>query len=105
MFRAYAFEFFVCSALIAQSSDAPAKFEAADIHASAKTTQLNNRFFRGARVRSGRYEVKNATMIDLIRTAYDYQADKIIGGPSWLEMDRFDVIAKLPADPAPDAQK
>ena len=35
-------------------------------------------------------------MVDLIRMAYGFDADKIPGGPNWLEMDRFDVIAKLP---------
>lgn len=35
-------------------------------------------------------------MIDLISTAYGFDADKILGGPGWLEMDRFDVIAKVP---------
>ena len=29
--------------------------------------------------------------------AYDVKAEKIAGGPGWLEMDRFDVIAKVPA--------
>ena len=47
-------------------------------------------------VRGGRYEVKTATMVDLIHLAYGYDNDKILGGPNWLEMDRFDVIAKVP---------
>ncbi len=37
-------------------------------------------------------------MVDLIRTAYNMGNDRIVGGPSWLELDRFDVVAKLPAD-------
>jgi len=44
-------------------------------------------------------------MVDLIRTAYGYQSDKILGGPSWLELDRFDVLAKVPPESTADIQK
>ncbi len=77
------------------------KFEIADVHASAKTT---NQFMRTGPVRGGRYEVKNANMVDLVRIAYGFAPDKVLGGPSWLEMDRFDVIAKLPADTPPETR-
>jgi uncharacterized protein (TIGR03435 family) len=36
-------------------------------------------------------------MLDLVRIAYNVDPEKISGGPSWLEMDRFDVFAKIPA--------
>jgi len=36
-------------------------------------------------------------MLDLIRTAYNVDPEKVSGGPTWLEMDRFDVFAKIPA--------
>ncbi len=44
-------------------------------------------------------------MVDLVRTAYGVEADKVLGGPNWLEMDRFDVIAKVPEGAKPDAMK
>jgi uncharacterized protein (TIGR03435 family) len=44
--------------------------------------------------RGGKYLAHNATMIDLVRYAYRVDADKVLGGPSWLEFDRFDVQAK-----------
>lgn len=53
----------------------------------------------------GRYEIKTATMVDLIRTAYGFDPDKILGGPNWLEMNRYDIIAKLPPESTPDSQK
>jgi uncharacterized protein (TIGR03435 family) len=77
-------------------------FEAADVHVSAKTS---NPFPRTGPARGGRYEVKTASMVDLIRIAYGFDQDKILGGPNWLEMDRFDVIAKVPADSTPETQK
>jgi len=85
-----------------QSSEAAPKFEIADVHSSAKTT---NTFARPPSVRSGRYEVRNATMVDLVRIAYGFDADKVLGGPNWLELDRFDVIAKVPSDSTPETQK
>ena len=33
-------------------------------------------------------------MLDLIRIAYNMDPEKIYGGPNWLEVDRFDVLAK-----------
>ena len=44
-------------------------------------------------------------MVDLIRTAYGVDADKVLGGPSWLESDRFDVIAKAPPSATPETAK
>jgi uncharacterized protein (TIGR03435 family) len=81
-------------AAFGQSSDSAARFEIADVHVSPKSPTS---FLRVSPPRGGRYELKNATMVDLIRIAYDYNSDKILGGPSWLEMDRFDAIAKVPA--------
>ncbi|HLK67925.1 MAG TPA: TIGR03435 family protein [Bryobacteraceae bacterium] len=92
----------LAGALFAQSGDAPPQFEIADIHTSAKATFP---FARQSPVRGGRFEIKNATMVDLIRTAYGIDNDKVLGGPNWLEMDRFDVIAKVPADSTADTHK
>lgn len=89
------------SLAFSQSTETLPRFEAADVHASAK---ILNPSFRTGPVRGGRYELKNATMLDLVRTAYGFDADKILGGPSWLELDRFDVIAKLPPESTPDTR-
>jgi len=53
----------------------------------------------------GRYELTNATMVDLIRAAYNVDADKVLGGPNWLESDRFDVIAKAPPRTSPETAR
>jgi uncharacterized protein (TIGR03435 family) len=45
-------------------------------------------------LRAGRYEIHNANMVDLVRTAYGVDAENVVGGPNWVEYDRFDVIAK-----------
>jgi uncharacterized protein (TIGR03435 family) len=75
------------------SSTTPTAFEVADIHPSPRTTFP---FFQGGVLQGTRYVLRNATMVDLIATAYGVDNDKVLGGPSWLETDRFDVIAKVP---------
>ncbi|MEP6715233.1 MAG: TIGR03435 family protein [Terriglobia bacterium] len=93
---------FTSSAAFAQSEDPAARFEFADVHVSAK---VQNPFMRTMPPRGDRFEIRTATMVDLIRTAYGFDADKVVGGPSWIEMDRFDVIAKVPADVPPETRK
>src|SRR6516162_6976397 len=90
-------------ALLAFGQNAePPQFLAADVHVSART---QNQGMRGPSTRGERYELKNATMVNLIGLAYSSNATKILGGPSWLEMDRFDVIAKQPPQTSPDTQR
>jgi uncharacterized protein (TIGR03435 family) len=52
-----------------------------------------------------RYELRNATVADLIRTAWAVGADDVVGGPEWLDTDRFDVIARTPADSSPERRQ
>jgi len=44
-------------------------------------------------------------MVDLVSNAYGVSADKVLGGPSWLEMDKFDITAKIPAGTNADTAK
>jgi uncharacterized protein (TIGR03435 family) len=84
-----------------QSTGPNPAFEVADVHVSPRTT---NPIFRTS-LRGERYEVHNATILDLIRTAYNFDADKVSGGPSWLEYNRFDVTALVPANTPQDQIK
>jgi uncharacterized protein (TIGR03435 family) len=87
------------TAVFAQAPDTPPTFDIADVHTSAHVT---NPFMRGGVLHNGRYNVRTATMVDLIRTAYGVDSEKVQGGPSWLETDRFDIIAKAPANTPPE---
>jgi uncharacterized protein (TIGR03435 family) len=51
--------------------------------------------------RAGRLEIKTASIAELIANAYGVETDKVLGGPSWLDTDRFDVIAGVPANTSP----
>lgn len=85
-----------------QSTETPAKFDVADVHTSARAMPP---VVRGPFYSSGRYELRFATMLDLIRIAYNVDPEKVSGGPSWLEMDRFDVFAKLPAGSTAESRR
>lgn len=54
----------------------------------------------------GRLNALNVTMRDLIQFAYVVQPFQIEGGPSWLDSDRFDVMAKVEGEipPLPPGQ-
>jgi uncharacterized protein (TIGR03435 family) len=76
-------------------------FNSVEIRAAAPNTmpQMRSRFG------NGRYELHNATAVDLIRTASGVEADSVSGGPDWLDLNRYDVIAMAPATTAPDMLK
>lgn len=40
---------------------------------------------QGGFLSTGRYELRRATMLDLIKTAYSIDAGKVYGGPNWLD--------------------
>jgi uncharacterized protein (TIGR03435 family) len=38
-------------------------------------------------------------MVDLICLAFGVQSGSVYGGPNWVALDRFDIIAKAPSIP------
>jgi len=88
-----------------QSTPPAARFQVADVHPSPPTQIPATPVMRVVGPQNGKYELRRGTMVDLIRTAYGVEADKVVGGPHWLEMDRFDVIAKVPPSTTRDAVK
>src|SRR5688572_22701899 len=77
-----------------QSTPTRPTFEIADVRVSDRQINIG---VTGNAIRDGRYELHIATMVDLIRIAYGVEAEKVVGGPSWLELDRYTVMAKAPA--------
>ncbi len=80
------------------TASAPA-FEAADVHVSAKVRMPS---MAAGGLRGTRYLVRQATMTDLIALAYDIDGDKVLGGPSWLDLYRYDVSARAPSGSTPE---
>ena len=54
--------------------------------------------------RHDRYELRRATLVDLIKTGVRaWMPTKVYGGPSWLDYDRYEVAAKIEAgEPRPE---
>jgi uncharacterized protein (TIGR03435 family) len=79
----------------------PQEFDSADIRVSAPNTLpgMRRTFTRG------RYELRDATVLDLIQAAWDVPTQNIDGGPAWLDTERFDVSASTRADASPDELK
>src|SRR6266704_1868321 len=74
---------------LAQTPQPEPKFDAADVHGSPTAPGFAQNF--GGVLREGRYVNRDATMLNLITSAYG-----VTGGPGWISSDLFDVIAKVP---------
>jgi uncharacterized protein (TIGR03435 family) len=102
LFAGITFTALLAGLVLAQTDAPPPTFEIADVHPSAPN---QDPYMRGVGLRGDHYELRNATMLDLIARAYGVEDEKVLGGPNWLELDRFDVIAKTPRDATPDTAK
>jgi uncharacterized protein (TIGR03435 family) len=91
-FACLCFPIVLLHAAFGQSTTPAAKFEVADVHVSAPGADASG----GARA-PGRFELRGVTMLRLIMAAYGVEEDRVMGGPSWLDVDRFDIIAKAPS--------
>jgi len=98
---AIALTVFVGGAGLLGQSPAPApnrpSFEVASIR---KNVSLSD----SASVRGqpgGRLTVTNNTLRNIIRNAYNVQNFQIVGGPEWINNDRWDIVAKAADDAQP----
>src|SRR5262245_31794721 len=97
---------FLSGAAAGQSAKPQVAFELADVHLSppVRNTTLSRvlKPVLKAGIQGEHYEVRNATMVDLIRTAYGVDAEQVVGGPPWLEFDRFDITALVRPNTPPE---
>lgn len=77
------------------------RFEVTDVRASAPALNFFT-YASGGFLRGNYYSLHKATLLDLIRIAYQIAPENIDGGPNWLEFDRFDVAGRAPADSSPE---
>ncbi len=52
----------------------------------------------------GRLNAQNAALRELIEFAYQIQPFQLLGGPSWIDVGRWDIVAKLAGVPVPTPQ-
>src|SRR4051794_32300785 len=74
-------------------------FEAADLHVSPKVRVPS---MAAGGLRGTRYLVRQATIFYKQKTAYDIDNSKILAGPSWLDLNRFDLSARAPSGSTPE---
>lgn len=91
----------VATAETATAASTPT-FEAADVQPSPHSSTP---FMRGGRLIGDRFFVRQGTLVDLISAAYGIDHDNILGGPAWLDLDRFDIVAKAPSSTSQDDAK
>jgi uncharacterized protein (TIGR03435 family) len=82
----------ICAPIVLAQQPAPA-FEVVSIKMS-KSALPGNIWGGGP----GRFVVDGITAANLIRNAYDLRPEEIIGGPAWLDAERFQVNATYPPE-------
>ena len=102
MRAAFAFFALLSVSSMAQTAAVSKSFVIADVHTSPFTSDP---FMHGNSIQGDRYFLTQATMVDLIATAYGVDAVNVHGGPPWLERDRYDIRAKVPPKTTQDDVK
>jgi uncharacterized protein (TIGR03435 family) len=78
------------------------KFDIADVHISSTPRWFIGNYEQNGsahivgHIVDGRYIIRDASLLTLIEAAYSVTDDMVSGGPSWLRLDIYDVIAKVP---------
>ena len=83
----------------AAPSGPPPSFTIADVHSSEHS---NTPTTRGGMLKGDRYTLRQATMTNLIARAYSLGDSYVLGGPAWLDLDRFDIVAQAPRGTSSD---
>src|SRR5262245_37267692 len=83
--------------LCAQDAKAPETFEVASV--KRNTSGERNSMLR--RLPGGRMTATNMPVRPMLLFAYDLAQYQLVGGPSWLTTDSFDIVAKMDGDPVP----
>jgi uncharacterized protein (TIGR03435 family) len=107
-FAGIAFSALLCASLFAQSTAPPAAtppptFQIADIHPSPYS--FYSTYARTATQGTDRFLVRQATLLDMISIAYSLDQDHVLGGPTWLDFDRYEVTARQPPKTPPETSR
>ena len=83
------------------AADANPTFEVATI----KPNDSGNATMQGLTVNGRNFSTRNSSLGDLIAFAYNVQPKQIVGGPDWLDKDRFDIAAVPDVDGMPNVNQ
>jgi uncharacterized protein (TIGR03435 family) len=87
-------KFWLAVLLLAQAAASRPTFEVASIK---RSTADNDR--AGVRGQAGRVTITNNPLRNIIRNAWGLQGFQIVGGPDWMNTDRWDIVAKAEGNP------
>ena len=77
---------------IAQQPPTPLRFEVASIRPNKSPATYPTVTGRTP----GRFAISSATLVDLIVNAYSFRRSSVVGGPDWVRVERFDIVATAP---------
>jgi len=83
------------------AADADPSFEVATI----KPNDSGATSMQGLTVRGRNFATRNSSLGDLIAFAYEVQAKQIVGGPDWMDKDRYDIAAVPDKEGAPNPEQ
>ncbi len=81
--------------------DADPSFDVATI----KPNDSGASSMQGLTMNGRNFATRNSSLADLIGFAYEVQMKQIVGGPDWLEKDRYDIAAVPDQEGAPNVQQ
>ena len=93
--------------LLAQASAAPAAKDPASapdtgpLIVDVTPAPYRGQIYDNVNLGHGRFDMKNASVLDLVTWAFNKYDYAVLGGPTWIDLDRFDVAAKVDTPPPP----
>jgi uncharacterized protein (TIGR03435 family) len=85
----------------AMAADVDPAFDVATIKPSDSTAAT----LQGLGMNGRNFRTRNTSLGDLISVAYGLHAKQIVGGPSWMDSDRYDIAAVPDHEGAPNLQQ
>jgi uncharacterized protein (TIGR03435 family) len=82
-------------------ADADPSFEVATI----KPNDTGANQMQGLTLNGRNFQTRASSLVDLIAFAYEVQAEQIVGGPDWMNKDRYDIAAVPDVEGAPNPQQ
>jgi uncharacterized protein (TIGR03435 family) len=68
-----------------------------DVHPSPYRNNINS----NTNISDQRFDMRDATLLNIISMAWGRRSDTVLGGPSWIDFYRFDLAAKIDSLKAP----
>ena len=85
----------------ATPKDSPSSQDTGPLVVDAHAAPYRGNIYPQTNLGHGRFDMKNASILDLVTFAFDKYDYAVLGGPTWIDFERFDVAAKVDTPPPP----